>query len=234
MGHFDNNGWGGQWGDNQIAGPAVTARPFEPNPMDRGAWNVLPGGAVASPRYPYPPKDGTDIIDGWPTPAQWAYGDAGGAIPYTDTNGAGGYVYRVYTDGNITIIGDPVKGAVNIPVAKGSSAYNAIAVEVGLKTKTLTTAAGTSTGIVPTKAGDKRKPPNPEVVAATIGGTALVFSSVANLFAPKKGGKQAAAPIPAMYPTEAPSSGIGLGTWAIIGGVLVLVLGGVVLAVGRK
>ena len=228
------NGWGNQWGDNQIAGPAVTARPFEPNPMDRGAWNVLPGGVVASPRYPYPPKDGTDIMDGWPTPAQWAYGDAGGAVSDTLANGSGGYVYRIGGDGSITIVTDPVKGAVNVPVAKGSAAYNAIAVEVGLKAKTLTTAAGVTSAIVPTKSGDKRNPPNPAVVAATIGGVSLVGASLLTAFGLGKKPTGGGRPVQTadVYVPPAPT-GIGTGTWLAIGGVLVLVLGGAVLAFGR-
>ena len=49
---------------------------------------------------------------------------------FRDVDGAGGYRYRQYADGRLEIIQNP-KGAVNIEVPQGSTAYKAISAELG-------------------------------------------------------------------------------------------------------
>ena len=232
MDHFQISMLGGQWGDDQIAGPLITEREAPPSreatppPLARGGWNVMPGGAVAAPRYPYPPKDGTGVMDGWPTPAQWAYGDAGTPLPSSIVAGDGGYIYQVYSNGDLWINKTPT-GGTDIHVAKGTATYNAIAAEIGLKS--------VNGKVVATKSGSSKKPPNPAVVAASISGIAQVTSAFMTAFGPAS--KQAAEPVysPVIQQyAPAPSGGIGAGVWVAVAGVVVLVVGGIALFAGRK
>lgn len=74
---------------------------------------------------------------------QSAFGKASASKSYRDVTGQGGYVYRVYSDGQIQIVQSP-RGGAGTFVPTGSSAYNAILQEA--YSNGFTGVSGTSRG----------------------------------------------------------------------------------------
>lgn len=149
---------------------------------------------------------------------QSAFGKASASKSYRDVTGQGGYVYRVYTDGQIQILQSP-RGGAGSYVPQGSSAYNAILQEV--YDSGFTGVSGTSRGKKVTAEGVLK-------TTERITGVASSGVDIAERVSALLRGQTVAAPMdvdPSLYePVETTSTGT---PWGLILGV-----GGVVVGVG--